>query len=838
MPDLKLAVRTLIRTPFVTGVAIASLALGIGANTAIFSLIQRLLLRSLPVNQPSQLVNIHAQGPNPGSQSCSQAGGCAVIFSYPMYRDLEKDQTALAGIAAHRTIGADLSFRNKTVSGDGMLVSGSYFTVLGLRPALGRLLGPEDDRTVGGHPIVVLSHRYWTNELGSDPSVLDQTILVNGESMTIVGVGPEGFEGTTLSVRPRIFAPITMSRILTGWLGFYEQRNNYWLYVFGRLAAGGTPEAAARHLNSIYQPIIREIEAPQLVGVSDDLMNRFKAKVVQVEPGHQGQSTIHAQTTTPLMLLLVVTGIVLLVACTNVANLLLARAANRSAEMAIRSSLGAQRGQLVGQLLTESAILAVVAGGASLVVAQATLGLIISLLPAEVTRSMELGMDGSVLLFAGALSLGTTFIFGLLPALQATRADLLGVIKANSGRNAGTRRATRFRGALVTAQIGLSMALLCAAGLFLRSLINVNRVELGVRTENVVSFALSPIQMGYTPVERRNLFRQVETALAGIPGVTGVTSAQVPILVGWSNGNDVDIEGFEVTPDTDVNSRSNWVGPDYFKTLGTSVLMGREFTTADDAGAPRVVVVNEEFARKFKLGNEVIGRRVSFGNRLSRAPDAQVTWYQIIGLVQNAAYDNVKADPRPLIFRAVHQDTLAGRLVFYARSSGSPVPVLRAVPPLVAKLAPDLPVTELRTMEQQARDNVYLDRMITTLSTAFGFLATLLAAVGLYGVLAYNVTLRTREIGVRIALGADAGRVQALIVRQVGIMTAIGSVLGLAAAFVIGRAAQSLLFGLASFDLLAFGGAALVIAGVAMAAGYLPARRAARVPPTEALRAE
>lgn len=838
MPDLRLAVRTLIRTPFVTGVAIASLALGIGANTAIFSLIQRLLLRSLPVSEPAQLVNIHAQWPNPGSQSCSNAGSCAVLFSYPMYRDLEQSQTALAGIAAHRTIGADLSFRNKTVSGEGMLVSGSYFSVLGLRPTLGRLLSSDDDRTIGGHPVVVLSHHYWANELGSDPTVLDQSILVNGETTTIIGVGPKGFEGTTLGSRPRIFAPLTMSRVLTGWLGAFENRHNYWIYAFGRLAPGQTREAAAQHLNSIYQPIVREIEAPQLIGASEDVMNRFKTKTLLVEPGHQGQSLIHGQTSTPLLLLLVVTGIVLLVACTNVANLLLARAANRSAEMAIRSSLGAQRGQLIGQLLTESALLAVAAGLSSLLVAQATLAMIVSLLPAQVTRSMDLGMDGSILLFAAALSLGTTFIFGLLPALQATRADLLGVIKANTGRSAGTRRATRFRGGLVTAQIGLSMALLCAAGLFLRSLVNVSRVELGVETENLVSFALSPMQMGYTPVERRNLFRQVETALAGVPGVTGVTSALVPILSGWSNGNDVDVEGFEVTPDTDVNTRSNFVGPDYFRTLGTSVLMGREFTAADDAGAPPVVIVNQEFARKFKLGNEVIGRRVSFGNRLSRPADAQVTWYQIVGLVQNAAYDNLKADPRPLIFRAVHQDTLAGRLVFYARSQGSTVPILRAVPPLVAKLAPDLPVTELKTVEQQARDNVYLDRMITTLSTAFGFLATLLAAVGLYGVLAYNVTLRTREIGVRIALGADAGRVQSLVVRQVGIMTAIGGVLGLAAAVVIGRAAQSLLFGLSAFDLAAFAGAAVVISTVALAAGYLPARRAARIPPTEALRAE
>jgi predicted permease len=839
MPSWRLAARTLVRSPFVTAVAVASLALGIGANTAIFSLINGVLLRPLPVPGPDELVNVLAQAPNPGSQTCDGTGSCAVVFSYPMFRDLERDQTVLTGLAAHRIVGADLAFRGKSSSGMGLGVSGSYFGVLGLAPALGRLIGPEDDRTVDGTPVVVLSHRYWTNELGADPSVLDQTILVNGTAMTVVGVAPPGFDGTTLGLRARVFVPFTMLASLGFGKERYENRTSYWVYLFGRLKPGVSLEAAKRGLNALYQPIVNTVEVPLQPVIPDQIMAQFKAKTILVEPGAQGQGSIRSATHTPLLLLIGVTAIVLLVACTNVANLLLARAASREGEMAVRSSLGAQRGQLVAQLLLESVIVAALAGGLSIVVAHATVGLITSFLPEDVIRNVDLRIDAPVLLFAGGLSIGTAFLFGLLPALQATRPDLLAVIQASGMRGSASRGAARFRSGLVTAQIALSMALLCTAGLFIRSLVNVGRVELGIRTDSVVNFALSPVQMGYPPAQRAALLRRVEEALATIPGVHGVTSATMPILVGWSNGGDVDVEGFTATLGTDVNTRTNGVGPGYFRTLGIPVLVGREFLPSDDIGTGRVAVVNEEFVRKFQLGTEAVGKRVTWGNPLNRGDGEERPSYQVVGVVRNAAYSEVKrAEPQPLLFTAHRQDSTTGRLVFYLRTSISTATIVRAIPPLIAGIDPNLPVTGITTLPQQIRENVYLDRMMTTLSAAFSLVATLLAAVGLYGVLAYNVTLRTREIGVRMALGADGGRVRALVVRQVALMILIGGAVGLAAAFGVGRLAQSILFGLSGYDLPAFAGAAATITAVALAAGYLPARRASRIPPTQALRGE
>ncbi len=840
MPSLKLAVRTLARTPLVTLVAVLSLALGIGANTAIFSLVQRVLLRSLPVPEPDRLVNVLASGPNPGSQSCNRAGGCDVIFSHPMFRDLEQGQTVLTGLAGHRGIGADLSFRGRSLSGQGTAVSGSYFPTLGLRPALGRLLGPDDDRVPGGHPVAVLAYHYWANELGADPTVLDETIMVNGHAMTIVGVAPRGFDGTTLGMRPRVFVPLTMREAMEPWSrGSLADRRSYWVYLFGRLRPGVTPEQAAVQLNAVYSPIIVDVELPLQLGQSDQRLTEFRNKKVRVTAGHQGQSSLMGQTRTPLLLLWGVTGVVLLVACTNVANLLLARAAARASEMAVRSSLGARRHQLIGQLLAEAGLLALMAGGASLLVARGTLTLLLSFLPSGLGLGATAGINGPVLGFAALVSLATMLIFGLLPALHATRPDLLTVTRSDSARGGASRGAVRFRHGLVTAQIALSMALLCSAGLFIRSLTNVNRVELGIRSENLVTFAVSPQQIGYDSLRTLALFERLESELALLPGAVEVSSALVPILSGWSNGNDVDVDGFPTTPDTDVNSRTNYIGVNYFRTMGVPVLAGREFGPGDAVGTPGVAIVNEAFAKKFRLGSNPIGHRLRLGNAAARRPGSPPPPdLEIVGLVRDAAYNEVKGEIPPVLFLAARQNPGVPRLSFYIRTRGAPAATVGAIEPLVARLEPLLPVADLQTMTQQIRENIYLDRMITTLSAGFAILATLLAAVGLYGVLAYTIAQRTREIGLRMALGADAARVRGMVLRQVGGMTAAGLVAGLVGAWGIGRAAQSLLYGLTGTDVPAFGGATVVLVAVALAAGLMPAQRAARVHPMEALRAE
>jgi predicted permease len=830
--NLKLAVRTLFKTPFVTAVAVISLALGIGANAAIYSLFDEMLLQALPVREPERLVNLGAPGPKPGSQSCNQSGDCDLVFSYPMFRDLERRQTVFTGIAGHYIFGANLAFRGQTLDGEGVFVSGSYFPVLGLRPALGRLLTPADDNTIGGHFVTVLSHSYWETRLGARRDVIGDKIIINGHPMTIVGVAPRGFEGTTLGSRPRVYVPISMrAQMHPGFEGF-DKRRTYWIYLFARLRPGVTIDRARASLNALYRPIINEVEAPLQEGMSAQRMKQFRARQITLEEGRRGQSSVHGEAKTPLILLLAITGIVLLIACANIANLLLARAAGRSLEMAVRLSLGASRRQVLSQLLTESVVLAVLGGLVSLLIANWTLRGIAAIMPPEAAQTLHASLRLPVIAFAGALSIGTGLLFGMFPAIHSTRPDLVTTLRAGSGKHSGARAAARFRTSLVTAQIALSMALLISAGLFIKSLRNVSRVDLGLRADSVVKFGISPERNGYSRSRSRALFLRVEEELARIPGVTGVTAARVPLIAGSNWGSDVSVQGFERGPDTDANSRFNQVSAGYFRTLGMPLLAGREFTRADDAGGPRVAVVNEAFAKKFKLGREAVGKRMGFG----RHSDSMNL--EIVGLVRNAKYSEVKQEVPPLFFTPYLQDTTIGALNFYVRTSVGTTQLLRVIPSVIASLDPNLPVEELKTLPQQIRENVFLDRMISMLSAAFAALATLLAAVGLYGVLAYTVAQRTREIGVRMALGADQARVRAMVLRQVGVMTLIGCLIGVAAALGIGRAASSLLFELKGNDPLVISIATVLLAIVALGAGYIPARRASQVEPMQALRYE
>ena len=831
MANLKLALRTLFKTPFVTAVAVLSLALGIGANAAIFSLFNQMLLRPLPVPQPNRLVNLEGSEPNGGSQSCTMAGDCRVILSYPMFRDLEKAQTVFTGIAAHRSFGANLSFRRQTLNGDAMFVSGSYFPVLQLRPAAGRLLSPSDDQTIGAHPVAVLGYSYWETKLASDPSVIGQPIIINGVPFTIVGVAPQGFEGTTLGTRPKIYVPITMRAVLSPGFKGYERRNNYWIYAFARLKPGVSIADAKRGMNAIYKPIINDVEAKLQEGISPKTLERFRAKELGVVDGARGQSSIHQRVRTPLLLLIGITTIVLIIACANIANLLLARAANRSMEMAVRLSLGATRGQLLTQLLTESCVLALLGGAVSLFVARLTLSGLSALLPSDALSTLRFELDPTVVAFAAGLSILTGLLFGMYPALHSTRPDLVTTLRANSGKHSGTRAATRFRSSLVTVQIALSMALLVGAGLFVRSLLNVSRVNLGLNVENVVTFSISPERNGYTRTQSHQFFERVEESLDGIPGVTGVTEGLVGLLGGNSWGNDVEVDGWKSGPDINSNSRFNGVGAGYFKTLGVPMVSGREFTASDRVGTPKVAIVNEAFAKKFKLGREAVGKHMALSG-------AKINDMEIVGLVKDAKYNDVKDDIPPVYFLPWAQDSTIGQLNFYVRTSIDPKQLMRTIPAVITRLDPNLPVENIKTLPQQVRENVFLDRMISTLSAAFAALATLLAAVGLYGVLAYTVTQRTREIGVRMALGADSGRVRSMVLKQVGSMTIVGGVIGVVGALALEKTARSLLFGLEGHDPLVVVVAGTVLALVALAAGYLPARRASRIHPMQALRYE
>jgi predicted permease len=841
MAHLRLAFRTLFRTPFITVIAIVSLALGIGANTAIFSLFDQMLLRRLPVQAPDQLVNLANPGPKPGSQTCNNQGSCDEVFSYAMFRDLQnapQSEEVFTGIAAHRTFGANLAYRGQTINGSGLMVSGNYFALLGIQPTIGRFLTESDDQTIGGHPVVVLSEEYWRTRFDSSPTILNDTLIVNGQALTIVGVGPRDFHGTSLGFRPHVFVPLTMRGVLQP--GFvrensngFENRRAYFAYVFARLKPGVSIEQATTGINVPYAAILNDVEAPLQQGMSDQTMTRFKEKKIALAPGYRGQSSMHEQASTPLILLLSVTGVVLLIACANIANLLLVRGAGRAGEMAVRLSIGASRRQLVGQLLLESLLLAVLGAALGVLVARWTLDGIAALLPPEAAASVGFGLDQTVILFAGLLAVATGLLFGLFPALHSTRPSLVATLREDAGQKGAARGASRFRVTLATVQIALSMALLVAAGLFVRSLINVSRVELGVNTQNIIAFGISPELNGYTPERSRALFERVEDELAALPGVTRVSASLVPLLAGNNWGSSVSVQGFDAGPDTDNHSNYNEVGPGYFQTVGIPLLAGRDFTRADALSAGRVAIVNETFAKKFGLGREAVGKYMSDSSGNEVKLDIE-----IVGLVQDAKYSDVKRPTPPLFFRPYRQNERLGYNGFYVKTAMSPEQLMPSIHATIATLDPNLPVEDLKTLDQQVRENVALDRMISALSASFAILATVLAAIGLYGVLAYTVAQRTREIGVRMALGADGHDVRRMVLRQVGTMTLIGAAVGLTGAFVLGRAAESLLFEMQGHDPIVFVSATMLLMLVALGAGFLPAQKAARTDPMVALRYE
>ncbi len=833
MRTLKYAFRTLFKTPFVTAVALLSLALGIGANAAIFSLFDQMLLRPLPVEQPRQLVNLSSPGPKPGSQSSGTAGGTEYVFSYPMFRDLEAQQTSFTGIAAHRSFGANLAYKGQTAGGEGLLVSSSYFAVLDLQPALGRLLSKEDDKTIGESHVVVLSYEYWRTRFGARPEVVNDTMSINGKSMTIVGVAPEGFNGTTLGNRPKVYVPISMRHQLEANFDGFDNRRSYWIYLFARLKPGVTVDRANAAINGPYHTLINDVEAPLQKGMSDATMAKFRAKTLMLEDGARGQSTVHAEAQIPLIILMSVTGVVLLIACANIANLLLARATGRSTEMAVRLSIGANRGQLVRQLLTESCVLALMGGVAGMLVAHWTLAAIQTMLPSDGAESLPFEMNASVLVFGLIVSLATGVLFGLFPAIYSTRPDLATTLKAQSGQPGGGRAAKWFRTSLATTQVMLSMALLVMAGLFTKSLINVSRVDLGLQVDHLVTFGLAPSLNGYSSDQSRALLQRTEDAIAAQPGVSGVTAALVPMLAGDNWGNSLTVQGYPTGPDVDTYSSFNAVGPGFFRTTGQILRSGREFTASDVVGAPKVAVVNEAFAKKFKLGNDAVGKFIAQSTGNGAKLDIE-----IVGVVQNAKYSEVKNVVPPVYYLPYRQDPQVGSATFYVRTPRDPGEVLRAIPGVIRQLDPNLPVAELRTMEQQVRENVFLDRMISTLSASFATLATLLAAIGLYGVLAYTVTQRTREFGLRMALGADPGRVRRLVLRQVLWMTIVGGSIGVALAVLGGIGAKALLFELEGYDPVVLTVSVVSLSIVSMLAGLIPAVRASRIDPMKALRYE
>src|SRR5262245_4691741 len=611
MTHIKLALRQLKLRPGLSFVVIAMLALGIGATTAMFSLYHQILLRPLPVPEPERLVNLAAPGPKPGGGITDVGLGLRENqFSYPMFRDLEKAQTGFTGIAAYVDYLANLSFEDRPTSGRVYMVSGSYFDVLSVRPVLGRLLRPEDEPRVGEGAVAVLSYEFWQRVFGGDAAVIGKTLTVNGHSLEVVGVAPEGFRGTNIGVRTDVFVPLTLApQVMSGLLDprMYEIRQGYWIYLFGRLKPGVTLESAAAQLNGVYAGILNDVEAQQLnaAQLPEGTLDRFRARQIAFSSGAQGQSPIAGQAARPLVILMWVTVLVLLIVCVNIANLLLARGAARAGEMATRASLGASRGRLVRQMLSESFVLIAIGGAASLVVAAVLVRLIASFLPAGIAIGLEPQLSSTAMLFAAGASLLTVIVFGLVPAWRVSDASPALAMKVHAARSGGGRGAVRFRGALTIAQIAFSMLLLVLAGLFTKSLANVAGQNLGMDVESVASFSVTPRMNAYSPERLADYYDRLEEELKAQPGVTSVGSSGMPLLGNFALRQPFSVEGIEVAPGVDTSAAYSMVGTDYFAALGIQLRAGRTFTARDDASSPMVVIVNESFARKFDLGNLV-----------------------------------------------------------------------------------------------------------------------------------------------------------------------------------------------------------------------------------------
>jgi predicted permease len=824
--DLRFSARMLYKTLGVSVIAAITLALGIGANTAIFTLLDQVMLRRLPVEKPQELVLLRSQGPMRGS--ISSDSDQYTSFSYPMYKALREKNSVFAGLIGKFGVSLSLSMGGQTERASGELVSGNYFEVLGVKPALGRVFSFEDDKLAGAHPIAVLGHAYWTTRFGRNPSALNQTILVNGHTLTIVGVAQAGFNGVQVGSSPDVFIPLSMKAQMTpNWDGL-ENWNDYWLPLIGRLKPGMSREQAVAGLLPTYRGLLEE-QAARAERMTAEERARFAAKPIELLPGAQGRMVLQRDAGFPLTVLFGMVFLVLLIACTNVANLLFVRGLGRQRELAIRMALGASRWTLMRQLLIESLLLSLTGGFLGLLASVWISDAIIKTIDdGSLGRALSSTPDRRILLFTFALSTATGLLFGLIPAWRVTRGDMTPALKDQSAASSASRSQARLRKSMVATQVALTMLLLVGAGLMTRSLWNLRRVDLGLKPEQIVSFAVAPSLSGYDPAKTSDFADQLLAGLKNVPGVLGVGLTTMSILANNNWGSNVTPEG--ATDDLNVNR--NCVGPGYFAALGTPLLMGRDFTQADTTKSQKVAVINKTAADRMFPNQNPIGRRFAFGaGRVT--PDIEV-----VGVVKDSKMASVKEEPRPFVYQPYTQHPSLGELNVYVRSQQDPAAVAPSLRKEVQRLDPNMPVFNVKTLETVIGENLLNERMVAYLSICFGALAALLAGVGLYGVLSHWVVQRTREIGVRMALGAQASSIRWLVLGQGVKLTLVGVVIGLLAGFGLTRFLGTLLYGVQAADLVSYVIAGVLLTAIALLACFIPARRATKVDPMVALRVD
>jgi putative ABC transport system permease protein len=829
--DIRFGARMLGKHPGFTAIAVLTLGLGIGANTAIFSLINQVMLRRLPVQNPAELVILRAPGPLNGHVWTD--GDDAQSWSFPMYKRLRETNQAFSGLLARFAIPVTVASQGQTERGGGELVSGNYFDVLGVRPSLGRLFSLDDDKVPGAQPVVVLSHAYWTRRFGANPAILNQTLLVNNSALTVVGVAQEGFTGVQVGESTDVFVPFMMKGQMTPERNGLDDWNDQYLAIFGRRKPGLSWAQTEAAINAAYRPLLQE-QLLTIKGWNAQKRERFLNKKVLLLPGAKGRTTLQTDSGQPLTALFVMVVLVLLIACTNVANLLLAQGAARQRELAIRSALGASRGRMIRQLLAESLLCALAGGALGLLLGGWLMSLLTPLVAANLgVKGLSSSLDLTVLSFAVGATLLSGVFFGLVPAWRVTRSAVAQALKDQATTTSASASHVGARKLLVAGQVAFTLLLLAGAFLFTRTLSNLRKQNLGVRTVNVISFSISPILNGYDTPRTVSLVDQLRARMAAVPGVRAVGTSELGTLTGTDMGSNVTIEGSKDLSAEDSHINYDPVSPGYFSTLGVPLLSGREFNNGDVAGRSKVAIISEAMAKKYFPGRNPIGVHFAFGGGNDVKPDIE-----IVGVVKDVKQGHVSDPDVPYIYVPYAQRDKIREMTFYAYTQQQPLLMTAALRNEVRELDPNLPIYNVKTMEQVVDEDLFGQRMVAWLSAGFGTLAALLAALGIYGVLAYLVVQRTREIGIRMALGAATKHVRFLIVKEVGTMVLLGAAVGLPLAYGLARFSESLLFGVHAGNPGIYALGLVLIAVIALAACYIPARRATQVDPLVALRYE
>ena len=810
--DLRVSLRRLRKAPGFTLIAVLSLALGIGANSAIFSLVNTALLRPLPIERPQELVALNG--------AAEKGGGEFPTFSYLNYKDLRDRNNTLAGLILYRMAPVSLSHDGVNERVWSYLASGNYFDVLGVRAAIGRVLTPDDDRAKGAHPVAVITHDCWQQRFGGDPKIVGKSILVNGVSFAIIGVTAPGFLGSEIGYRTEMWFPAMMQEQIEPANDWLEDRDSYNSFVQGRLKPGVTMAQAEANLKSIAADLAREYPREN------------EGRTIKLSPAGLFGNFMRGPVTGFAAVLMGIVGLVLLLACINLANLLLARATERRKEIAIRLAVGATRGRLVRQLLTESVLLALIGGAVGLLLAYWLVDAIMAFKPPmDIPLSTNLHMDYRVLLFTLLASLVTGLLFGLLPALQSTRPELVPALKDEV--SVGGYRRSLLRNGMVVVQITLSLVLLVSAGLVLRGLQRAQFLNPGFVPQNAIEMSFDLSLQGYDGARAKEFKRQLLDRVRALPGVLHAGLSNFVPLSMNINQNSVYIEGQPQERGGNVpTSMTSSATPGFLQAMGVRVLEGRDFAETDDETRPRVALVNETFARRFWPGQSAVGKRFSFDGE-----GTEQQWVEIIGVIQNGKYFSLGEDPTLMVYTNLRQ-TSGSFLTLVVRTSGEPKSVIAAIRREFGQLDANLPVYNVKTLVEHMNLPLFPARVAAALLGSFGLLAMLLAAIGLFGVMSYAVSQRTREIGIRMALGAGVREIFKLVVGQGLLLTSIGVVIGLALAALGTRLLASLLYGVDTLDPLTFLSVTLLLAAVAFLACYFPARRAMRTDPMLALRCD